>query len=1601
MTSARPEAGAPAPAEPSRLLAGRVPRERAPAIDAFAAAFARRLPPELAELDAAELAARILGVFHLADARGEEPVAVRAFNPDPERDGYGAPGSVLETNAEDSPFLFDSVLEELEARGLHVSRAAHPVLGIRRDETGRIVEIVHPRGAERRESVMHLELDRRLSETELADLAEAVRRILGDVRLAVRDFAAMRAAVERMVSWIPAAEAWPAEEVEEASAFLRWLLEDHFVFLGYQEREVIPTPEGPAVRAVPEAALGICARPDPWARDVVPFAELDPAERARLEGRELVTYARGRRPSTVHRRQRMDEIWVRRVGADGRTLGEGGLLGLFTSRAVATPADRMPLLRRRLARILEAEDLVEGSHDYKTAISIFDGFPKQELLSAPEEELRRQVMALLALQEQRHVRLFVRPDPHRRVVSLLVVVPRDRFDAELGERLQALFLRRFNGEGVEHHLSLGESQLALLHVVVHAGPGGIPDVSFPELEREVAELTKTWEDRLREELVARRGEAEGRALAERWASRFPPSYKAATPVELAAEDVLRFEELGASGEPFLLALSNQEREGQVLTRVRLYKLGGKIRLSDFVPTLESLGLQVVEEVPTHLLHDAEGERFLDDFGVLDEHGRPLDVERSGERIAACITAVWRGECELDSLNRLVVSAGLRWEQVEILRAYRKYHHRVHAGFPVEYKNAAFAANPEIAALLVRLFELRFDPALPRDEAAAAAVREEILRRLEAVESLDQDRILRNHLRLIEATVRTNAFKPDREALAFKFRSALVPEMPRPVPLYEIFVYCPEMEAIHLRGGKVARGGIRWSDRRQDYRTEILGLMKAQMVKNAVIVPTGSKGGFVLKRPPTDPGALREEVEHRYVTFMRSLLDLTDNLVDGRVVHPEHVVVHDEDDPYLVVAADKGTATLSDVANAVAAERGFWLGDAFASGGSTGYDHKALGITARGAWESVKRHFRDLGTDVTTQPITVVGIGDMSGDVFGNGMLLSDQICLVAAFDHRHIFVDPNPAPAVGYAERRRLFEMPGSSWDDYDRSKISPGGGVWPRTAKSIPLSPEMRGALGVEGEAMTPDELISAILRAPVDLLWNGGIGTYVKASTESNDEVGDRANDAVRVNGRELRCRVVAEGGNLGFTQRGRIEYAMAGGRINADFIDNSAGVDCSDHEVNLKILLGIAMRRGELTLEERNALLAEVEQDVVRHVLYDNFLQAQILSQEVAGSASRMEAYEDLMQRLEAEGVLDRELEALPSTEEMLERRRAGAGMVRPELAVLLAYAKQSLANELLASSLPDSRYLEQDLRGYFPPRVVERFGHLLPEHPLRRELVATIVANDVVNSQGITFVTRLSAETGASASDVVSAYRIARDVTRAVERWERVEALVDRLPAELVAELMGGVDRLVETCSRWYLANALGQLGRAVEAHAEPFRRLEAVLPEVEPERRRRERERETWRLVDLGVPEAVAREHALLGALAHGPGIVAVSQRTGRPIEAVGRAALLVGELLPIDRLEEALGRVPTPDRWHRWAVQGAGDELRAIRQAVAERALLEHPDLGPDEALAAALAARGALVERLERFLGSFAAEDETNLAAVTVAVGMLRPLASGGSGVG
>ncbi len=1573
-------------------IAERAHPEQVACVSAFARLYARRLPADVAVVvDVEELFGQVMGAYELANGRGTAPVAVRAFNPTLAGDGYAAAGSVVETSTEDSPFLVDSVTEELQSRGLAIRTLLHPVIGVERGADGRIKSVTSASEATTRESVMHFEVDRRLERAELDDVQEAVLRILSDVRRAVRDFDAMRERVGRLVEAArSAAYRYDPDEIGETIAFLEWLLQDNFVFLGYREYDLVDTPDGPALAVAPDSGLGILfdTLTSTYAKPV-PLATLETGLRERVEGGDLLIVSKTNSASRVHRRARMDYIGVKRIAASGAVVGELRLLGLFTSKAYMQPAGQIPLLRRKLQQILAAEELFPGSHDYKTAIAMVESFPLDELFAASTEELRHQVSGLLELQEQERVRLFERRDVYERSVSLTVALPRDRFNAPLRQKLQALFMERFHGESVDYHLALGESDPALIHFTIQVD-GHIPDVSFAELEQEVVGLTRTWDDRLRERLVALHGTSDGRALAKKWSPRFPDYYKSSTDIYLAVLDIDEFERVEA-GEPFVVGLQNERGKAESLTRVGLYKSGGRVQLSDFMPILEALGLTVVEEVPTRL-DGADGELFLHDFGVLGSDGKPLDVSASGERVAAAISAAWQGDAEVDSLDRLVVLAGLDWRQVAVLRAYRKYRQRVTPAFTEEYSNEAFAQNPHIAAKLVRLFELRLDPGQTPDPAAETSLTQEILSDLDAVASLDQDRILRGFLGTIGATVRTSAFSPARRSLALKLRSAAVPDMPNPTPLYEIFVYSPAMEGIHLRAGKVARGGIRWSDRMEDYRTEILGLMKAQTTKNAVIVPTGSKGGFVLKRPPKEPDALREEVRAQYVTLMRGLLDLTDNRQGDEIVHPDGIRVLDEDDPYLVVAADKGTGAFSDTANAVSEEFGFWLGDAFASGGSAGYDHKKLAITARGVWESVKRHFRELGKDLTGEPFTVVGIGDMSGDVFGNGMLLSEQIRLVAAFDHRHVFIDPSPDAAAAFAERKRLFELPRSSWDDYDRAAISAGGGIWPRTAKSIALMPEARLALGVEAESPTPNEVIQAILRAPVDLLWNGGIGTYVKAAEETSADVGDRTNDALRIDGSQVRAKVVGEGGNLGFTQRGRIEYTLAGGRINTDFIDNSAGVDCSDHEVNLKILLGLAVARGGLTTRQRDELLAEVAEDVTAHVLYDNYLQAQILSQEVSRSAARIDDFEDLMVDLEAVGELDRAVEFLPSQDEMTERAKTGAGMPRPELCVLLAYAKLSLTRDLLDSSLPDDPYLEHDLRRYFPPRIVERFGDLLAEHPLRREIVATIVANDVVNSEGITFLSRTARETGAEPAEIARAYRIAREATGAVERWEAVEQLDGKIDPLLQDELMTGVDWLVERTSRWYLRAAPGVgLAETIEIAKAGFAELSDRLAEVGSEAYREERVADAAKLETQGVPTEVARRHAFQPELVHAPDVIAVAHEHAVGVSEVARAFLRVGEELSIDSLERRLDDVAARSRWERWALNAIEDDLYLVRRDAVERALATAADHDVQAAVDGYLAARRGPIERSRRLVRQLAGQGKDDLAVLTVAVRQIR----------
>jgi glutamate dehydrogenase len=1580
-------------------LAATAPPDRRDAVLVFAKMFLRRLSDEdLESYGAPQLLGRVRSAFAFIDGRGNHPASVRVFVPTLEAEGYLVTGTVVETSTDDSPFLVDSVTEELNARDLHARLLLHPMIGTRRAEDGRVAQVLAGRDASHRESVIHIELERRLNEQDRADLEGRLRAILHDVRLVIRDFEPMEEHVRHMGELArQAAVAYTPQEVGETADFIDWLLQLNFVFLGYREYRLADGPDGRTIQAVPGSGLGILSDVSTSSfADATRLDTLDPEVRRRIEEGELLVITKTKAYATVHRRARMDYVGVRIVSPEGVIVGEARLVGLFTSKAYMEPAAKTPLLHHKLELIITAEDLIPGSHDYKEVVELFESFPRDELFQATAEELRRLVVGLLQLEKHGGIRVLVRKDLYGRQISIVVALPREKFSGSLRRRLQEMFMARFHGTSVDYHLSLGETESARIFFTVHVDPGTqIPEIPYEALEAEVEQLARTWEDDLLDHLIEVFGPERGPVLAAEYGPRFPDYYKVVeTDWEQVGVDVTMLERLRTAMDGFVIGISN-EATGERLTRVKLYKTGGKVDLSAFMPLLESLGLRAVEEVPIAV--QGEGKVYIHDFGVLDARGAVLNLEAESDLVREALTAMWRGETEVDSLNRLVIFSGLSWHQVQILRAYRKYRMRVSTRFTEEYRNDALAENPHLARLLVELFEAKFDPVRNTTPEVIEECRQRLREGLQNVSSLDQDTIIRSLVGTIIATVRTNAYLSDRPALSFKIRSADVPEMPKPFPLFEIFVYSPEMEAIHLRGGLVARGGIRWSDRKEDYRTEVLGLMKAQKVKNAVIVPDGSKGGFILKRS-VSRDELPHEVVTQYVTFMRGLLDITDNLVDGRVDHPDGVRVLDGDDPYMVVAADKGTATFSDTANGVAEEYGYWLGDAFASGGSAGYDHKALGITARGAWESVRRHFREIGVDVLRHTFTCVGIGDMSGDVFGNGLLYTDQVQLLAAFDHRNVFIDPDPDPASSFAERKRLFMLPGSSWNDYDRSLLSPGGVVLDRKAKSVTPSKEARVALGLPDDVpdeMTPDQLIARILQAPVDLLWNGGIGTYVKASVETHGDVGDRTNNLVRVNGSAVRAKVVGEGGNLGFTQRGRIEYARAGGRINTDFIDNSAGVDTSDHEVNWKILLGLAIRRGELTLEERNDLLQDCAPDVVQHVLYDNYLQAQILSQEEGVSAQRIESYEELMQQLEADGELERAVEFMPTTDDMAERRAAGQGMTRPELAVLLAYAKRQVYAELLESDLPDTEYLAADLARYFPPRIVERFGHLIADHPLKRQIIATMASNDVVNSQGITFASRMVTETGASPSEVVRAFRIARDVTGATARWSDVEALDGLVDPALQSELMSGVDWLVETTARWYLVQAAGQLLlSSIAPSRESFAEVSAAISQIGPDAWREEHEQEAQRLIEAGVPDAVAHRHAFQPELVHAPDIIAVAHATGRAPLEIARGFFVLGERLDIDWLEQQLEKLPAATRWQRWAQQSMEDDLFALRRRLCERVLELAGGAGIDEAIERFFEDRAQTCERVMRFLRGLKMEGVSDLSQLTVAVRQLRSIA-------
>ncbi|GAA2242157.1 NAD-glutamate dehydrogenase [Kitasatospora cystarginea] len=1595
-------------------------------------------PEDLIDRDPVDVYGAAASHYRLGLKRPQGTAEVRVYTPTVEENGWSCGHTVVEVVTDDMPFLVDSVTNELtrQDRGIHV--VVHPQLVVRRDITGKLLEILdidacarsQAAGAEWPadavvESWMHIEIDRETDREDLRSIEANLRRVLGDVREVVEDWTKMRDSALRLADEL--AEQPPAhlaeQEVGEAWELMRWLADDHFTFLGYREYLLAEHQGEEVLRAVPGTGLGIL-RSDPVSHDAdhhpvsEAFGRLSAPVRAKAHEKKLLVLTKANSRATVHRPAYLDYVGVKKFDANGEVIGERRFLGLFSSAAYTESVTRIPVVRRKVQEVLADSGFSNESHDGRDLLQILETFPRDEIFQTPAAGLLSIASSVLYLQERRRLRLFLRQDEYARYFSALIYLPRDRYNTRVRERITAILKDELNGDTIDYTIYSTESVLTRLHLVVRVAKGSeLPQLSDTDIERieaKLVEAARFWMDGLHDQLHLELGEEKAAELGRKYANAFPDGYRADFTARTAVADLKHIESLSGEGD-FRLNLYQPVGAGDDERRFKIYRVGGPISLTEVLPVLQHLGVEVLDEHPYALTRADGTTAWVVDFGLRLREVTGL-TEEARERFQETFAATWTGQAENDRFNELVMTAGLNWRQAMVLRAYAKYLRQAGSTFSQDYMEDALRNNTHTTRLLVNLFEARLSPG---HQSGARELTEGILEELDGaldeVVSLDEDRILRSFLHLIKATLRTNFFQHDAEGnwhsyVSMKLDPKAIPDLPAPRPAFEIWVYSPRVEGVHLRFGKVARGGLRWSDRREDFRTEILGLVKAQMVKNTVIVPVGAKGGFVAKQlpdPSVDRDAWLAEGIASYKTFISALLDITDNLKAGKVVHPADVVRHDEDDTYLVVAADKGTATFSDIANGVAESYGFWLGDAFASGGSAGYDHKGMGITARGAWESVKRNFRELGVDTQAQDFTVVGIGDMSGDVFGNGMLLSEHIRLVAAFDHRHIFLDPNPDAATSYAERRRLFELPRSSWDDYDKSLISAGGGVFPRSAKAIQLSPQVRAALGVEAAKLTPADLMKAILQAPVDLFWNGGIGTYVKAAAESNAEVGDKANDAIRVNGSQVRARVIGEGGNLGCTQLGRVEYAASGGPegtggwINTDAIDNSAGVDTSDHEVNIKILLNQLVADGDMTVKQRNALLAEMTDEVGHLVLRNNYAQNVVLANAVKQAHSLVNVHSRMINRLEADGQLDRALEFLPTERQIRERQASSRGLSQPELSVLLAYTKIVLAEELLATDLPDDPYFRTLLQEYFPTALRTRFPEAIDKHPLRREIITTLIVNDTINRGGCTFAFRLREETGATMAEIVRSHTAARAVFGLETIWDEVEGLDNQVSARIQTKMRLHSRRLVERATRWMLNNRRQPLDIAVtiEFFRDGVEQVWSSLPK--PLRG----EDLTWfdsvyqELAEAGVPEGLATRIAGLSSAFPTLDMVGVADSAGAEVAEVAELYYDLADRLQISHLLDRIIDLPRTDRWSSMARAAIREDLFAAHSALTADILACGPEgATPEQRYEAWAEENGTLLSRARTTLDDIRGSDNYELSSLSVAMRVIRTLLRTGS---
>jgi glutamate dehydrogenase len=1486
-----------------------------------------------------------------APSLGEQPVSLRIRRAR-RVDGTDLKTDLLEIVQPDRPFLVDSIMGAIAEQGFSVRAMFHPVVETAAGRRSMIQVYLAPVGEDRE-----------------AALIAAVRETLADVQLAVDDFDAMKALMRRTIDALrDSPQAIPAAERAESLAFLDWLEGDHFVFLGARVYEYPRTEDGGYAAEEPlyqpEGSLGVLRDQSRTVlrRGSEP-AILSPQVRDHLLLGAPLVVAKSNLRSRVHRRGYMDYVGVRRYGADGKASGEVRFVGLFTAEAYETPAHAVPVIRRKVEHVLKEAGKDPDSHNGKRLRNILETWPRDELFQTPEAELLSMALGVLHLYDRPRVRLFARRDPFDRFISVLMFVPRERYDSGVRERAGGILADAFQGRVSAYYPSFSDAPLARVHYVLGVQPGQHGDPDMAALEAAVAETARTWEDRF--EAAVRDGGAPGRVAEtlSRYASAFPPGYRDQYDAAEALADIAAVDDLG-EGEAVRVRAFRQDGDDKLTFRFKLYRPGAAAPLADVLPILEHMGLKALIEDGFKLspsaspVGGARGKIWVHEFTLRDEQGEHLSFGDVKAAFEAAFVAIWTGRAESDGFNRLVLELGVGWREAALVRALARYRQQTGLDPSQGVQEQALSDNPGVTRLILDLFRIKFDPAVQADlkarEQQAKAVEAGINEALQAVESLDADRVLRRIAALVGAIQRTNFFQVGEDGepkpyISYKIASRALEDLPAPKPYREIYVSAPHVEGVHLRFGPVARGGLRWSDRRDDFRTEVLGLVKAQQVKNAVIVPVGSKGGFFPKTLPRggDRDAIQAAAIRAYKTFLSGLLDLTDNIdADNRIVPPARVVIHDGEDPYLVVAADKGTATFSDIANGVAEDYGFWLGDAFASGGSVGYDHKVMGITARGAWEAVKRHFRELGKDIQTQPFTVVGVGDMSGDVFGNGMLLSRQTRLLAAFDHRHIFLDPDPDVAASWAERDRMFKLPRSSWDDYDKSLISRGGGVFPRTLKQIPLSPEVRAMLEIKAEAVAPNELLTAILKAKAELLYFGGIGAYVKARGESQAEAGDKANDAIRVNGADLRVKVVGEGANLGLTQAGRIEFAQigaggAGGHINTDAIDNSAGVDSSDHEVNIKILTGILERGGKLDRQARNRLLPTMTGDVASHVLADNYDQTLALSLMESDAVSEVESHAQFMAALEAKGRLDRRVEGLPEAAVLSERAKAGKGLTRPELAVLLAYGKIDLFDDIVASRAPDDPWFEATLQGYFPP-ALGRYADEMQRHRLKREIIATVLDNQMINMCGPTFPSRLRAAAGCDTTALVTAFAAAREILGVDALWDQVSALDGKASAAGQLALYKALAYALRSLTFWLARRAFRDkqtVSKLVEAYGPSVKALSTLGPSLFSPFEQKTAAKRAKAYVADGAPEALAQSVAALQPLTTAADLVDLGNASSWSVENVARLYHQVGAAFGFDRLRGAAGSFVGGDAFERLAVRRLIEDMLAEQTAITQAVL--------------------------------------------------------------